>query len=426
LDDSLPDPGFSELHRDQICRLAGSLEDRRIHSAVELWEQLWIQEPGLPYLPLIKKLATQEFSGEMYSEYRDHVAHSMWVYLLGLYLYKQNRPIREAIQGKFSETEFLCAWKITALFHDIGYTCEREIDQEEEFLQPLLRALQAFTDFPLRGYLKARRVELSEKDETDLAQMSGRFRPKMLDLDSIEFMPSPGPKEKLLDRIEDLAIPTHLAQEGQETPLHDYYRLGQTVKPKTRERFRDHGILSALILLHQFYVLDLCLQKLQGLSLPRSIGRNTRTELQKIISGPVTQSCAEMVRQAAAAMALHNVNVEIWDIEKTKQYLYHLSLQDYRIMLEESPLAFLLALADVLQCWDRPKRRYVDQPEGLSVRSQDVHIACEGDMILWSVKPDSTAGRQLVSPAQEILAMSKYTAYRGEKDLSPLIREKPS
>jgi len=101
-----------------------------------------------------------------------------------------------------------------------------------------------------------------------------------------------------------------------------------------------------------------------------------------------------------------------------------LSLSDYQIKLEESPLAFLLALTDVLQCWDRPKRRYVDRPDELAARNQDVHITCEDDAIFWSVKPDSTAGRQLISPTQEIQTMSKYLAYRGQRDLAELVQER--
>lgn len=424
LNDDLPDARFCELYRDQVCRLASAREDRRIYSAVKLWEELWIHEPGLPYLPLIKKLATQEFAGEMYSEYRDHVAHSIWVYLLGIYLYKQNRPIREAVQNQFSELDFLCAWKVAALFHDIGYTGDRGIDQEEEFLQPLLDELQVFTDFPLCGYLKARGFELSEKDDTDLARISNRFAPKVLNLDGIEFMPLPGPEKRLLDLIEDLAVSTNLAQKGQKTPLQSYYSLGKMVKPKDRGRFRDHGILSALILLHQFHYLHHCLQILNGIPLPEGINRDTFYKLTKIISGPVTQRYTEIIRQAGAAMALHNVNVEIWDAEKAKQDPYRLSLHDYRITLEESPLAFLLALTDVLQCWDRPQRRYVDDPGKFSIQSQDVHISCEDDIILWSISPDIVAGRQLISPSDAIETMSKYLAYRGEKNLSLLINER--
>jgi hypothetical protein len=320
----------------------------------------------------------------------------------------------------------LRAWKIAALFHDIGYTCDKGIDQEEEFLRPLLSQLQDFTDYPLRLYFGSRGFDLSEKEETDLARISNRLTPKVLTLDSIELLPLPGPEKRSLNLIENLAVSTRLAQKGHETPLQNYYALGKTVKPRNRERFRDHGILSALILLHQFHYMNYCLQILNDMPLPDSINRDTLEELTRLVANPVTLQYIEIVHQAAAAMALHNVNVDIWNIDKAKDPPYYLSLSDYRIALDETPLGFLLALTDVLQCWDRPKRRYESKPEGLSIRSQDVRITCRDDTIYWSIKPDRDAKKQLISPSEEIKAMSKYMSYRGKRDLSSLIREMAS
>jgi nucleoside phosphorylase len=417
-----PESGFSETNRDIICSLANSIEDRRLQTAVRFWEKLWLLEPGLPYSPLMKLLATAELSGEMYSKYRDHVVHTVWQYLLGLYLYQQNKPIRQAILGKFSAEEFLSAWKIASLFHDVGYTFDKGIDYENEILKPILEELQKTIDFPLRQYLQVRSVNLSENEESELMQLAGRFVPKILSLNTIEFLPRPGEKRKTLDLIEDWAIPTLLAQERQQKPLQGYYELGKKEKPKGRERFRDHGILSALLLLYQFDYVDSCLGELKSVELPERLSRGTREELGRIISPSVTQSYTKVVYQAATAIALHNVNVEIWDIDKTKEEPYSLSLQDYRISLEESPLAFLLAFTDVLQCWDRPKRKYQDTSGGLSIRNQDVHITCKDDLILWSVEPDDPKTPQ-ISPTQEIETMSKYMSFRGKKDLFALIKE---
>jgi hypothetical protein len=229
----------------------------------------------------------------------------------------------------------------------------------------------------------------------------------------------------MLETIEDLAVPTLLAQRGCTTPLQSYYRLAKTVKPEAegRDRFRDHGILSALILLHQFCYFDHCLKKLKGKSLPSSINRESLKALGDMIKGPVTLDYEETVHQAAAAIALHNVNKGIWDMDRAKQDPYFLSLQDYRITLEESPLAFLLAVTDVLQCWDRPKRRFVDTPEDFSVRSQDVRIVCKDDVILWSVREDEDAGKRLVSPKKEINVISTYLACHKEGGLRSLIQE---
>ncbi len=414
---------FLRLHSDKIQMLLDAREDRKIYSSVALWNELWVEEPGLPNIPLMKVLAEQEFSGEMYAAYRDHVSHSVWMYFLGLYLYIQNDHIRNAIRSKLSEDVFLKAWKIASIFHDIGYSGDKGIDEEENYLQPLLEDLGSFIGFPIGGYLKSRGIECSKSDEVAIARAIGLFTPRVLKLDDLEKTPIPGKDESILNFIEDFIIPTQLAQIDQKTPLQNYYSLGKTIRPKSRGRFRDHGILSALILLHQFYYFDYYLKSLRDASLPTRLGRETRSAIKKIISDPITLLYEEPVKQAAAAMALHNVNVDIWDVEKAKEAPYFLSLSDYKITLEETPLAFLLALTDVLQCWDRPKRRYVDNPKELSLRNQDARIRCDGNIIFWSIRVDSATGDKLIKPSQEIRVMSKYMAYSRDKNLSILIRE---
>jgi FkbM family methyltransferase len=73
-----------------------------------------------------------------------------------------------------------------------------------------------------------------------------------------------------------------------------------------------------LILLHQFYYFDYYLKSLRKVSLPPRLGRETKNAIEKMKSGPVTLFYEEPVKQAAAAMALHNVNVDIWDTDKAK------------------------------------------------------------------------------------------------------------
>lgn len=423
LGDNFPRRGFLKSHEDKIQMLVEAREDRKIYSSVSLWNALWLDEPGLPNIPLMKVLAKQEFSGGMYETYRDHVSHSIWMYFLGLYLYLQNTPVGNAIRKKMTEDTFLKAWKIASIFHDIGYAGDKGIDHEDDYLKPLLEDLRKFNEFPMGEYLTARGIKCSEADEEAIARVIGLFTPKVLTLDDLEKLPIPGKNENILNFIEDFAVPTQLAQRNQTTPFQNYYSLCKTVKPKNRERFRDHGILSALILLHQFYYFDYCLKSLKNISLPERLSRETRSALEKIITEPITSSYEESIKQAAAAMALHNVNVDIWNIEKAKDSPYNLSLSDYKITLDDTPLAFLLALTDVLQCWDRPMRRYVDNPKKLSLRSQDVSIRCENDTIVWSIKDDSTSGEKLVKPNQEIQVMSTYLSYGRDGNLNALIRE---
>jgi CheY-like chemotaxis protein len=407
--------GFIRDHRDTICQLAVGTDDRRTRAAATIWKRLWLGEEGLPYLPLIDELAKEELSGNMYPGYRDHVVHSVWTYFLGLYLYAETEPIRAAMLQELDDETFLSAWKIAALFHDIGYTYDKGVDSEKEMLAPLIVELQKFTQFPLRVYLEARGFSLSERDEDELVRLSGRTASVVLTIDSFEYLLQPGRKKPTLGQIESHAISTQLGKESNKRPLQSYYNFAQQIKPDGRQRFRDHGMLSAMILLHQFSYLDHSLRKLKGKALPSGLSRSTQQAILGMIEGPVTLKMSRSVECAAAAIALHNVDKSIWteNIEKSKQSPYNLSLADYHLDLEQNPLAFLLALADVLQCWDRPRRSYSEDDKGLSVPCYLVNIRCDDSFIHWSVRKDSGTGRQQISPREEIQKMAKYLSYTG-------------
>lgn len=225
--------------------------------------------------------------------------------------------------------------------------------------------------------------------------------------------------------IEDKAITTLLGQESNLKPIQSYYELGKKEKPltpKDRPRFRDHGILSALILLHQFYRLKDSFQNLSSDSFPKGIDRPIQEKLIEMIDNQIVDKCENIVKEAAFAIALHNVNVDIWDIDTTKGKPYHLSLRDYRIDLTENPLAFLLALTDVLQCWNRPKRRFEENINKLSVRACDVKIEFKDKEIFWEIQPDKN-GNQAINPSEEIEKMARYLTIKGRKgDLNDLLK----
>jgi hypothetical protein len=424
--DTLPNEKFSEVNRDDICILAELLDDRRVKSSVNIWKKLWLEELGLPYLSYFEGLAIKEFSGELYKEYRDHSTHSIWLYMLGLYLYKQCQPIRDAIDNKYDFKVFLRAWKIAALFHDVGYSCDVGIDLEEKFLNPLILNITNFSDYPLKTTLEPRGYKITQIDEEEIARSSGRFTPGSLNLSRIESSNLPGTNENILSCIENLVLPACLAQEGCDTPLSNYYDLTKTVKSTQRpDRFRDHGILSAILLLYQYQRLDYSLKLIKENDIPKRVPRETARRISDMISSGVTEETKDSIYFAAAAIALHNVDIGIWDIDKTREPRYSLSLDDYRIDLNEMPIAFLLALTDRLQCWDRPKKRYVSNPKDFSILNRDVHIYCDNNLIKWQINKDTTTGEQLLSPTEEIKDMSKYLSINGKKDLSQLIIELP-
>lgn len=91
------------------------------------------------------RLQTKERSVKKSNNYvpRDHVIHSIYIYILGLYLYENSSFFRTKVNKKFSLLKrkyslnnkdnneiFIELWKQFALFHDIGYPIERLSDDQ--------------------------------------------------------------------------------------------------------------------------------------------------------------------------------------------------------------------------------------------------------------------------------------------------------
>lgn len=70
-------------------------------------------------------------SSSLLMKHRDHYAHSVYVFLLGLALYRSSTALRRAFGEKYPAEDdagraerFVRLWGLTALFHDIGYPFE--------------------------------------------------------------------------------------------------------------------------------------------------------------------------------------------------------------------------------------------------------------------------------------------------------------
>lgn len=79
---------------------------------------------------LIEMLAEHESnSSSLLMKHRDHYSHSIYVFILGLAIYRKNSKIRNAYNKSYNLKEnganhFIENWGLTSLFHDIGYPFE--------------------------------------------------------------------------------------------------------------------------------------------------------------------------------------------------------------------------------------------------------------------------------------------------------------
>lgn len=102
-------------------------------------------------------LMEMEEMGTFYKDYRDHVIHTVYVFLLGYYFYKTNSDIKcnidkriECIQKEYVkesgkcdcekiENDFLYMWSLITIYHDYGYVFEHEDDESKiEFFNNLI------------------------------------------------------------------------------------------------------------------------------------------------------------------------------------------------------------------------------------------------------------------------------------------------
>jgi len=110
----------------------------------------------LDLVKIMKKY--EENTGDLIEKQRDHFIHSVNVFLLGLAIYSQNKPYRDAFEGyilkspyekyykideKLSAEEFLYRWGIASLFHDIGYPVEIIGKQLNKFINDGVKSISS-------------------------------------------------------------------------------------------------------------------------------------------------------------------------------------------------------------------------------------------------------------------------------------------
>lgn len=92
---------------------------------------------------MIELLSEFEANGSgLLMKHRDHYAHSVYVFALGLAIYQTNEVYRSAYQDAYQMEDghpaachFLRFWGLTSLFHDIGYPFELPFEQVASYFE---------------------------------------------------------------------------------------------------------------------------------------------------------------------------------------------------------------------------------------------------------------------------------------------------
>lgn len=286
---------------------------------------------------MIELLSEYETSAStMLMSHRDHYAHSVYVFLLGLAMYDAIPVVRNEYKKFYNITNdtesshhFLQFWGMTALFHDIGYPFEISFEQ-------------------IKSYFSQRNKETGKVEDTDsipficcgnmddYLKLDNHVKSKLKDwynkdFDTIE--------EWLAFDISSIINRSNCESITQNTEKDILDILKKKARPAMSKKFMDHAYFSAILLFKQlFEVLD------------REDSNN-----------PLKREHMDTL----TAIALHN---SLYKREISGDL--KLNSDKHAFMIEWHPLSYLLQLTDELQCWDRTSY-------GRNTRTELHSMACD-------------------------------------------------
>ena len=416
--------------------LSSTMTEVRSDYARSLIEDLWTREGLLNFLPLIDHLWQLEREQAFFAFYRDHLNHEVLLFLFGAYIYYENETLRRNINNEIQKTyervdakapkdlekEFLFRWKLIATFHDVGYLFEidpvraeyqTKADWRDE-KQWLLRESFAVLDAVRANFLPDYFKQFDRLDVANIESKLTKYKPAISDERDLIALKTTEPGVDAFAVI-DAMLNTIGGQRIKPGLIKDYFNLCRTTPPsEERDKFYDHGIMSALILLkvadiHRFYLRQLSESKFSA-----RFGRFPKFRQRLMEEAPDSET-QERLRirfsHVAGAIALHNVYPTMYtekacaafDAKKRRKEDRRLkaafyptnprSKDRYFISPDENPMAYLTALADVLQDWDRHSFRKTPYKEGdkTPIAASEVMLKCDRNQII--VTPLSETAR---------------------------------
>lgn len=263
---------------------------------------------------MVELLAEFEFNGSsLLMKHRDHYSHSVYVFALGLAIYESNEAFRKAFKKYYgfdaddqNKTQdhvaaccFLEYWGLTALFHDVGYPFELPFEQILSYYE-VTGKKRDDTSLYIAYHGLDKVIKLSKAAKNHFKKLYNE------EFEDIE--------ELLAFVISDKLSGTYnFSKEYILDVIHD-----KPLNPNHFGYYMDHAYFSAIRLYQEIEI---------------SLGIDAINK--KHID-------------ALSAVLLHN------SLFKFAILFYkHKDKEKKSLKMEIHPLAYLLMLADELQCWDR-------------------------------------------------------------------------
>ena len=385
---------ISEERYETLEKALSNNEGERYTNSVELMISMWPHE--LILTPFYKQLADSEYGDKFHANYRDHVAHMLKVFLLGLYMYEKISGIHDLFSA-YKESEFISIWIITALYHDVGYLFETENGTHDgENSKALLEIINKALHNPLSNLfpdqfdcLLEERIVIDNRLHTPQINSIG-------DIDR-----RPASFQNLLAVSEELRY-----KKTADNAIQTYYNF--TNQLHEGRKYYDHGIFSALLLLLIDDEVGLYIQSIKNIvdSLPLK-----REQITVINNYSITRDvCYQHVCIAAQAMALHNIHQNWSDQQKKDLLAENVYIDGFKILAEKTPFAYLLRISDEIQCWDRQKFRYLEKEEFEEMAfGKDVSIISNKNKLILHIGQDGI--KKKIDAALKNVVVPKYTEW---------------
>lgn len=240
---------FASIEKDMNDFLFEDGDTREI-AGNSLYKSIWAAHKSLGPLPPIDLLQEFEHNRVFYPDYRDHTMHSLTTCLLGLYIYENNKTIRDAFSSFILESfsdeysddvAFVITWVLTSLYHDIGYLVENtkiDLPEYEEYKKQVIAAFNEMLKNPLAS---TPHFKNSKENEHKFIQDYGILTSNVSSIDFYE-------NEDNFKRLMFASEASYLGMDGS-NGVKCYYDFTKSHVEKQRKSiFRDHGISSAYIL----------------------------------------------------------------------------------------------------------------------------------------------------------------------------------
>ncbi|MBN2981853.1 hypothetical protein [Cohnella algarum] len=305
----------------------------RLQRAEFLSERILSLTDFADMIPLRAEVATLEIKRLIaYKKQTDHTAHTLYLFLLGIWVYDHIPEIRQAVDASIDSSKpvkmFIFQWTFASLLHDVGYLF---YDFEEGLNSPSWNLYDEMFSF---DFIQRFSGSLSDNGIVELRELWNKFI-EMYDLPKHAELKN---SRQLIEKLDDIPwlaelLPTY--QSGLQT-MNSSFSIGPGLPQFAYQMAKtgysgqpvvDHGVASSLILLKY-------------------------TSVWYWLSKKAAETYPQLHEELNILFHYYPHVLEKHVIPACRAVSYH-NMPGVKFNLNQEPLLYLAVLCDELQIWDR-------------------------------------------------------------------------